>query len=95
MSVKKASPYNVDDVRDDFPVLGRTVDGEELVYLDNAATSQKPEEVIDSVCDFVPRVQRKRSTAVLHTLKSGGESRRTRARTTPSPTSWARKDARR
>ena len=52
MSVEKASPYNVEEVRDDFPVLERTVDGEKLVYLDNAATSQKPERVIDSVCDF-------------------------------------------
>jgi len=52
MSVEKASPYNVDEVRDDFPVLDRTVDGERLVYLDNAATSQKPQTVIDAVSEF-------------------------------------------
>jgi cysteine desulfurase/selenocysteine lyase len=52
MSIEKASPYNVEEVRDDFPVLGRTVDGEELVYLDNAATSQKPQSVIDAVSEF-------------------------------------------
>jgi len=52
MSVEKASPYNVDAVRDDFPVLDRTVDGERLVYLDNAATSQKPQSVIDAVSEF-------------------------------------------
>ncbi|MCX2818972.1 SufS family cysteine desulfurase [Haladaptatus sp. F3-133] len=52
MSIEKASPYNVEAVRDDFPVLGRTVDGEKLVYLDNAATSQKPQAVIDAVSEF-------------------------------------------
>lgn len=52
MSIEKASPYNVEEVREDFPVLDRTVDGEKLVYLDNAATSQKPQSVIDAVSEF-------------------------------------------
>ncbi|MEY5097613.1 MAG: hypothetical protein RJA36_332 [Pseudomonadota bacterium] len=44
-----ASPlFDVDRLRADFPILGRRVHGKPLVYLDNAATSQKPRCVIDS-----------------------------------------------
>ncbi len=40
------------DVRDDFPILGRIINGKPLIYLDNAATTQKPRQVIDAVSDF-------------------------------------------
>ena len=43
---------NVSKIRDDFPVLKRTVNGKPLVYFDNAATSQKPNLVIDSLTSF-------------------------------------------
>ena len=33
---------NIDSIRKDFPILERTVNGNSLVYLDNAATSKKP-----------------------------------------------------
>ncbi|MEY5145563.1 MAG: hypothetical protein RL745_932 [Actinomycetota bacterium] len=39
-------------IRDDFPILRRTVHGKPLIYLDSAATSQKPEVVIDAESDF-------------------------------------------
>src|SRR5712691_8925876 len=39
-------------IRSDFPILSRTVNGKPLVYLDSAATSQKPKQVIDAVSDF-------------------------------------------
>jgi len=39
----------VEDVRADFPLLDRTVNGRSLAYLDNAATSQKPRSVIDAI----------------------------------------------
>ena len=39
-------------IRRDFPILGRTVHGKPLVYLDNAATSQKPTQVIDTLVDY-------------------------------------------
>ena len=39
--------FDVAQVRGDFPILSRTVNGKPLVYLDNAATSQKPRSVID------------------------------------------------
>lgn len=39
-------------IRQDFPILGRLINGHPLVYLDNAATSQKPQVVIDSIVDY-------------------------------------------
>ena len=38
---------DVEKIRGDFPILSRTVYGKPLVYLDSAATSQKPRRVID------------------------------------------------
>ncbi|HTR19927.1 MAG TPA: cysteine desulfurase [Gemmatimonadales bacterium] len=46
---RPASPLNVARLRADFPILGTTVRGKPLVYLDNAATSQKPRVVIDAI----------------------------------------------
>ena len=43
--------YNIDKVREDFPILGREVYGKPLVYLDNAATTQKPLCVLDAMRD--------------------------------------------
>ncbi|PIE11144.1 MAG: cysteine desulfurase [Rhodobacterales bacterium] len=41
--------YDVDKIRADFPILGREVNGKPLVYLDNGASAQKPQVVIDAV----------------------------------------------
>jgi cysteine desulfurase/selenocysteine lyase len=51
---QRAAPgaFPVDDVRRDFPILQTLVRGRPLVYLDNAATSQKPRSVIDTVSQF-------------------------------------------
>jgi len=43
---------NVDKIREDFPILKRTVHGKPLVYFDNAATSQTPQVVIDAIVDY-------------------------------------------
>lgn len=43
---------NIQKIRNDFPILSRKVNGYPLVYLDNAATSQKPRQVIDSIVDY-------------------------------------------
>ena len=42
-------------IRKDFPILGRKVNGQPLVYLDNAATSQTPRQVIDTIVDYYSR----------------------------------------
>lgn len=46
---------DVERVRGDFPILERRVDGRQLVYLDNAATTQKPWAVINAVSDYYTR----------------------------------------
>lgn len=43
------------DIRNDFPILNREVNGNPLVYLDNAATSQTPQAVIDVISDYYSR----------------------------------------
>ena len=42
-------PFDVDRIRSDFPILAREVNGRPLVYLDNGATAQKPQSVIDTI----------------------------------------------
>ena len=44
-----ATPYDVEAIRRDFPILSREVYGKPLVYLDNGASAQKPQVVIDAV----------------------------------------------
>ena len=44
--------FDVDTIRKDFPILGREIHGKNLVYLDNAATSQKPRSVIDAITRY-------------------------------------------
>ncbi len=46
---------DVAQIRADFPILSRTVNGQPLVYLDNAATSQTPQQVIDVIVDYYSR----------------------------------------
>ena len=43
---------DVQKIRDDFPILGREVNGHPLVYMDNAATTQKPRQVIQALVDY-------------------------------------------
>jgi len=45
-------PFDVDKIRKDFPILSRTVNRKPLIYLDNAATSQTPQQVIDVIVDY-------------------------------------------
>src|SRR5215475_12910041 len=44
--------FDVERVRHDFPILKQKVRGRALVYLDNAATSQKPQAVIDAIARY-------------------------------------------
>jgi len=47
--------FDLARVRSDFPILAREVHGQPLVYFDNAATSQKPTRVIESISDYYDR----------------------------------------
>lgn len=44
--------FDIDSVRADFPILDQQINGHPLVYLDNAATTQKPNVVIDAISDY-------------------------------------------
>lgn len=47
--------FDVETIRKDFPILSRKVNGYPLVYFDNAATSQTPKQVIDTIVDYYSR----------------------------------------
>ncbi|MEX2376214.1 MAG: cysteine desulfurase [Dehalococcoidia bacterium] len=49
---KQPASFDVDILRNDFPILGREINGKPLVYADNAATTQKPRVVIDRVRQY-------------------------------------------
>ncbi|CDJ99545.1 putative cysteine desulfurase [Microbacterium sp. C448] len=53
--------FDVESIRTDFPILGEQVNGSPLVYLDSAATSQKPRAVLDAEASFLSR-----SNAAVH-----------------------------
>ena len=46
---------DIDKIRRDFPILSQKVRGKQLVYFDNGATSQKPQQVIDAMSDYYQR----------------------------------------
>ncbi|HVX47132.1 MAG TPA: cysteine desulfurase [Mycobacteriales bacterium] len=53
VDAEEVRPYDVEAIRNDFPILGRTVrDGKKLIYLDSGATSQKPSVVLEAEQDF-------------------------------------------
>lgn len=47
---------DINKIRNDFPILSRKVNGQDLVYFDNAATSQTPKQVIDVIVDYYTRL---------------------------------------
>ena len=51
-SVNTSLNFDVEKIRTDFPILKRKVNGKPLVYFDNAATSQTPQQVIDVIVDY-------------------------------------------
>jgi cysteine desulfurase/selenocysteine lyase len=51
-ALKTITAFDVEKVRADFPILHQQVNGHPLVYLDNAATTQKPQAVIQAIVDY-------------------------------------------
>jgi len=49
---QRSQEFDVASIREDFPILGERIRGRPLVYLDNAATTQKPRKVIDALTRF-------------------------------------------
>lgn len=52
LSTDRSVAFDVERYRSDFPILRQTVHGKPLVYLDNAATTQKPQLVIDRIVEY-------------------------------------------
>jgi cysteine desulfurase / selenocysteine lyase len=52
LEVAGAPKLGIEKIRSDFPILKRKIHGKRLVYLDNAATTQKPKQVIDTICEY-------------------------------------------
>ena len=52
MATTESDALDVGAIREDFPILQREFDGEQLVYLDNAATSQTPDQVVDEIAHY-------------------------------------------
>lgn len=52
MEVLEKIPFNIEQIRAQFPTLKRKVYGKQLVYLDNGATAQKPQVVIDAITNY-------------------------------------------
>ena len=50
--MKTRTPFDVEKVRGDFPILARQVHGKQLIYFDTAASAQRPVQVIEAVDDF-------------------------------------------
>ena len=48
--------FNLKDIRNQFPILNQKVNGRPLVYLDNAATSQKPISVLQSLQKYYTEI---------------------------------------
>ena len=69
----RAAGLDVRAVRDDFPALRQQVHGKPLVYLDNAATSQKPQIVIDAVREYYETYNANISRGI-HTLSEKATS---------------------
>jgi len=54
-TIQEPRIFPVEKIRKDFPILTRKVNGNPLVYFDNAATSQTPQQVIDAIVDYYTR----------------------------------------
>src|SRR5947209_14542001 len=52
LSSQLSTTFDVERIREDFPVLKQTIHGKPLVYLDSAATAQKPRVVVDAIRKF-------------------------------------------
>ncbi len=70
---------DVTKIRSDFPILNREVNGKPLVYLDNAATSQTPQQVIDVIVDYYSQYNANIHRGV-HTLSQEATDRYEQAR---------------
>ena len=67
------SNFPVSDIRNDFPILERKVNSNDLVYFDNAATTQKPNTVIDALSDYYKNINSNIHRGVHHLAEKATE----------------------
>jgi cysteine desulfurase / selenocysteine lyase len=76
-----SATLDVERIRQDFPILDQTIHGKKLVYLDNAATAQKPRAVIDAIVRYYERlnanIHRGVHTLSVHATEAHDEARET------------------
>ncbi len=73
--------FNVENIRNDFPILSQKVNGKPLVYFDNGATTQKPKQVIDAIVNHYQTINSNIHRGV-HTLSQQSTIAYENARTT-------------
>ena len=74
--------FDVKKIRKDFPILSRSVNGQPLVYLDNAATSQTPKQVVEVISDYYYRNYNANIHRGVHKLSQEATDAYEKARTT-------------
>ncbi|WP_121820183.1 aminotransferase class V-fold PLP-dependent enzyme [Halostella salina] len=52
METSESAPLDVASIREEYPILQREFDGDQVAYLDNAATTQTPDRVVDAIADY-------------------------------------------
>ena len=67
-------------IREDFPILGKKVNNTDLIYFDNAATSQTPNQVIDVISDYYKQYNSNIHRG-LHSLSSDATNKYENSRT--------------
>lgn len=72
---------NIEEIRKDFPILHRQVNGKPLIYFDNGATSQKPQQVIDVISRYYQH-ENSNIHRGIHTLSQEATDTYEKARTT-------------
>jgi len=76
--------FDAEKVALEFPILARKVHGKPLVYLDSAASSQKPEAVIDAVSNYYRHLARERAPRRAHAVRGGDPPYRGAPRVRPA-----------
>ena len=73
-TIRSSQKLDIEKIRKDFPILARTVYGHPLVYLDNAATTQKPDAVLQAMDDYYHTINSNVHRGVHHLSQEATEA---------------------